>query len=205
MKVKNENNDFYLQKEEKFKEFLEIMKVGKKSKGTMSWGDNIIESKIPKKKIKKVGNNKITVSEINSENLKAGVSNKRVHIVFDNNPEKKNNENLRSAVEEMVNEKNEKNRKKLVNEKEETKEKTLSIDEKRLYVINLPFNCEENDVKAIFSKYGEVTSIKMPKDKAGKFKGFAYVSYSNNEEAIRAFGELDNKIIYVRIFLILIE
>jgi len=38
----------------------------------------------------------------------------------------------------------------------------------------------------------------MPKGKGGQFKGFAYISYENSEEAIRAFGELDNKIVFGR-------
>ena len=37
----------------------------------------------------------------------------------------------------------------------------------------------------------------MPKGKGGIFKGFAYVTYSTSEEAIRAFAETDNKIVLV--------
>ena len=37
----------------------------------------------------------------------------------------------------------------------------------------------------------------MPKDAQGGFKGFAYVSYVQSEDAIRAFAELDNKIVLV--------
>ena len=37
----------------------------------------------------------------------------------------------------------------------------------------------------------------MPKGPGGVFKGFAYVTYSNAEEAIRAFAEMDNKIVLV--------
>ena len=38
----------------------------------------------------------------------------------------------------------------------------------------------------------------MPKDKEGKYRGFAYITYSNSEEAIRAFAELDNQIVLVK-------
>jgi len=38
----------------------------------------------------------------------------------------------------------------------------------------------------------------MPKGPGGKFKGFAYICYQNSEEAIRAFAELDNKIVLGR-------
>lgn len=37
----------------------------------------------------------------------------------------------------------------------------------------------------------------MPKGKGGIFKGFAYVTYETSEEAIRAFAEMDNKIVLV--------
>ena len=37
----------------------------------------------------------------------------------------------------------------------------------------------------------------MPKGKGGVFKGFAYISYETGEEAIRAFAEMDNKIVLV--------
>ena len=37
----------------------------------------------------------------------------------------------------------------------------------------------------------------MPKGPGGVFKGFAYISYESNEEAIRAFAEMDNKIVLV--------
>lgn len=49
-----------------------------------------------------------------------------------------------------------------------------------------------------FSNYGKVESIKMPKGPGGNFKGFAYVTYSNPEEAIRAYAEMDNKIVLGR-------
>lgn len=38
----------------------------------------------------------------------------------------------------------------------------------------------------------------MPKGSGGVFKGFAYITYSNAEEAIRAFAEMDNKIVLGR-------
>lgn len=57
----------------------------------------------------------------------------------------------------------------------------------------MPYNITEDEIRSIFGAYGEVTNIKLPKNKEGKFKGFAYISYSNQEDAIKAFAELDNK------------
>jgi len=44
----------------------------------------------------------------------------------------------------------------------------------------------------LFSKFGEVVHLKLPKTKEGKFRGMALVTYASNEESIRAFSELDN-------------
>lgn len=54
-------------------------------------------------------------------------------------------------------------------------------------------------MKDIFQKYGKIENLKMPKTQEGLFKGFAFVTFSQPEEAMRAFSELDNKIVYGRI------
>ena len=48
------------------------------------------------------------------------------------------------------------------------------------------------DLKEIFAEYGEVTSVKVIKDKfSGKSKGFAFVEMANKEEGKKAIQELD--------------
>lgn len=73
------------------------------------------------------------------------------------------------------------------------------IDTKRLYVLNLPYEITEEEIKGVFSPYGTVTELKMPKNKEGKFTGFVFITYEIEEEAMRAFSELDNKVIFGRI------
>jgi RNA recognition motif-containing protein len=51
----------------------------------------------------------------------------------------------------------------------------------------------------LFDKYGVVTKIKLPKNNQGKHKGYGFITYSTSEEALRAFSELDNKIIFGKI------
>jgi multiple RNA-binding domain-containing protein 1 len=41
--------------------------------------------------------------------------------------------------------------------------------------------------------------VKLPKEYDGKTKGFAFITYEKSEEALRAFSELDNKIVFGRI------
>ena len=80
-----------------------------------------------------------------------------------------------------------------------TRSSNNKLDEKRLYVINLPYTITHEDIKQLFSKYGIITNLKVPKDENNQIKGFSFVTYSMNEEALRAFAELDNKIAFGRI------
>jgi RNA recognition motif-containing protein len=63
-----------------------------------------------------------------------------------------------------------------------------------LYVGNLSFQTREDDLRALFERYGEVTSVKIITDRAtGKSKGFAFVEMANSEDANNAIRELNNK------------
>ncbi len=61
-----------------------------------------------------------------------------------------------------------------------------------IYVGNLDFKVDENDLKHIFEKYGSVSEAKIITDKyTGKSKGFGFVVLENNEEANKAISELN--------------
>ncbi len=68
-----------------------------------------------------------------------------------------------------------------------------------IYVGNLSYKVDENDLRGIFEEYGEVTSVKIIKDKySGRSKGFAFIEMTNKDEAKKAIkelngGELDNR------------
>ena len=63
-----------------------------------------------------------------------------------------------------------------------------------LYVGNLSFTTREDELRELFSQYGEVTSVKIISDQAtGKSKGFAFVEMPNKEEAINAIRNLNDK------------
>ena len=61
-----------------------------------------------------------------------------------------------------------------------------------IYVGNLDFKVDENDLKNIFEEYGSVTEIKIITDKlSGKSKGFGFVTIENNSEAVKAINDLN--------------
>ena len=62
-----------------------------------------------------------------------------------------------------------------------------------IYVSNLSFNVEDEDLKEFFAEYGEVSSAKVITDKfTGKSRGFGFVEMPNDEAAKKAISELDN-------------
>ena len=62
-----------------------------------------------------------------------------------------------------------------------------------LYVSNLGFDVKDEDLKKIFTPYGEVSSAKIIMDSfSGKSRGFGFVEMSD-EDGQKAMAELDNK------------
>jgi RNA recognition motif-containing protein len=62
-----------------------------------------------------------------------------------------------------------------------------------IYVSNLSFDVQDEDLRGFFTPYGEVTSAKVIMDKfTGKSKGFGFVEMSDDAAAKKAIAELDN-------------
>lgn len=61
-----------------------------------------------------------------------------------------------------------------------------------IYVGNLDYKVDEDDLLGIFEDYGTVGSTKVIMDKfSGKSKGFGFVTMDNDEEATKAIKELN--------------
>lgn len=61
-----------------------------------------------------------------------------------------------------------------------------------IYVGNLSYKLNEDDLRQVFEEYGEITSVKIIKDKySGRSKGFAFVEMADDEEAKAAINELN--------------
>ena len=63
---------------------------------------------------------------------------------------------------------------------------------KKLYVGNLPYTTNEQDLQDLFASAGTVDSINVMRDMAtGRARGFAFVEMSTDEEAQKAITELN--------------
>ena len=68
-----------------------------------------------------------------------------------------------------------------------------------IYVGNLPYKITENDLRDLFSAYGEVTSVSMIKDKmTGQSKGFGFVDMPDGAEGNAAINGLNEQAVQGR-------
>ena len=64
----------------------------------------------------------------------------------------------------------------------------------RLFVGNLSYQTQENDLQDYFSQAGTVTSVNLMMDKVtGKSKGFAFVEMGSDAEAAKALADFNGK------------
>ncbi|UZP66721.1 RNA-binding protein [Desulfovibrio mangrovi] len=64
---------------------------------------------------------------------------------------------------------------------------------KKLYVGNLPWSATENDVRAAFEAYGNVTSVNLVEDReTGRARGFGFVEM-DDAGAAEAIHNLDGR------------
>ena len=68
-----------------------------------------------------------------------------------------------------------------------------------IYVSNLGFNVKDEDLRAFFTPYGEVSSAKVIMDKyTNRSKGFGFVEMSDEAAAEKAIAELDGATVDAR-------
>jgi len=65
-----------------------------------------------------------------------------------------------------------------------------------IYVSNLSFNVQDEDLREYFEEYGEVTSAKIIMDKfTNRSRGFGFVEMPDEASAQKAIKELDGGIV----------
>lgn len=63
-----------------------------------------------------------------------------------------------------------------------------------IYVSNLGFNVQDEDLKKFFTPYGEVTSAKIINDReTGRSRGFGFVEMPDDAASKNAIAELNDK------------
>ena len=63
---------------------------------------------------------------------------------------------------------------------------------KTIYVGNINYHATEEDLKNVFSEYGEIASVKIINDReTGRSKGFGFIEMKSGAE--KAIEELDGK------------
>jgi len=63
-----------------------------------------------------------------------------------------------------------------------------------MYVGNLPFDTTDQDLRTLFSEYGEVTDVQIPTDRdSGRPRGFAFVTMDSKSSMVNAIKALDGQ------------
>lgn len=63
-----------------------------------------------------------------------------------------------------------------------------------MYVSNLGFHVQEEDLRQLFGNFGEVTSAKIITNRdTGQSRGFGFVEMKSADEANKAMASLNNK------------
>ncbi|RME79872.1 MAG: RNA-binding protein [Methanobacteriota archaeon] len=65
---------------------------------------------------------------------------------------------------------------------------------KKVYVGNLPWSTKEDELRELFSSYGDIEEVVVIRDRmTGRSKGFGFVTFANDEDADKAISEMDGK------------
>jgi len=66
------------------------------------------------------------------------------------------------------------------------------METNKLFIGGLSWGLDWQEVKDVFKEYGEVTFVKVIKDRdTGRSKGFGFVEFSTVEDAVRAKEAMD--------------
>ena len=61
------------------------------------------------------------------------------------------------------------------------------MQQNKLYVGNLPYSVEEEQLRGIFGQYGEISQLNLIMDRdTGRPKGFGFITFANQQAAEKA-------------------
>ncbi|RKP26373.1 hypothetical protein SYNPS1DRAFT_5733, partial [Syncephalis pseudoplumigaleata] len=68
----------------------------------------------------------------------------------------------------------------------------------KLIIRNVPFEATRKDIMELFSAYGQLKTVRLPKKYAGGHRGFAFIEFLGQQEAKAAMKHLTNTHLYGR-------
>ena len=61
------------------------------------------------------------------------------------------------------------------------------MQQNKLYVGNLPYSVDEEQLRGIFAQYGEISQLSLIMDRdTGRPKGFGFITFANQQDAEKA-------------------
>mmetsp|Transcript_10543 Transcript_10543/g.11844 ORF Transcript_10543/g.11844 Transcript_10543/m.11844 type:complete len:209 (-) Transcript_10543:226-852(-) len=82
---------------------------------------------------------------------------------------------------------------------EQAKKKSRHDDTLKLYIGGIKSNMSDSEIRAIFSPFGEIELIEVPRDPhTGKNKGVAFVTFNRKKDAKVAIQQMNDGILEVR-------
>ncbi|CAI2172227.1 5796_t:CDS:2 [Funneliformis geosporum] len=66
-----------------------------------------------------------------------------------------------------------------------------SFVSKTIYVANIPWSVNEQMLRELGTKYGEVASVRLPLDFEGRARGFGFIEYNDEEVAQKALESIN--------------
>ncbi len=65
---------------------------------------------------------------------------------------------------------------------------------KKVFVGGISWNTDDDSLRVAFEKYGDVTEAKVITDRdTGRSRGFGFVSFDNDDAALKAISEMDGQ------------
>lgn len=81
-------------------------------------------------------------------------------------------------------------------DKETSTKKLLDEKERKLFVVNLPFDVTTDNLRAYFRRFGDIEDVRIIKNKEeGTLRGFGFVLFFDRISSIRVFEEGDYHLI----------
>ncbi|ONK55952.1 uncharacterized protein A4U43_C10F2630 [Asparagus officinalis] len=165
---------------------------GRLSKNETVRDDDISDMDYFKSRVKKEWSD----SETDDEGL-AGTKSQDTELESEANPSKMEEAQTHGGINHDEEDKNENPNE---NPMTLTRDDKNDFDTGRLFIRNLPYTANEDELLELFSQFGDVSQVHLVVDKDTKrSKGIGYVLFKLPECAVRAMEELDNSIFQGRL------